>query len=373
MLWTILFGCNRLSQIIFLILHPKLSNMGFEYMDFLKQVAESVAPSGNEKEVLDIWSNNISGYVSDIYRTPINNTVAVKYGTCTNKKKIMLAAHADEIGLIITYIDNDGFLYFDEIGGIDTNLLPGRIVAIRGLNGIVKGIIGAKPIHLQERSNTETCFSPKNLWIDIHVKNKEEALKFVQIGCVATLISEFSVSGSRYIGKAMDNRCSMAVLLSVAECLHNVNVDNDVYFVATVQEEIRARGAQTVAFDINPDICIVIDVTHATDYPSMSLVKDGDIRLGKGVVIALGPNMDSSISQKLILTACDKNINYQLEAFAKPTGTDANTIQITKNGIPVGLVSIPCRYMHSPVEIIDEEDLKMSAKLLTEFILALNE
>lgn len=347
--------------------------MDFEFINFLKQAAKTITPSGNEKEVLDLWRNDMSGYVSDIYHTSLGNSVAVKYGTCTDKKKIMLTAHADEIGLIITYIDNDGFLYFDEIGGIDTKLLLGRIVSIKGLDNIVSGVLGVRPIHLQDRDSNKMDLSSKDLWIDIHVKNKEEALKFVQIGCVATLASSFSVSGTRYIGKAMDNRCSMAVLLSVAKHLHNVDVDNDIYFVATVQEEIKSRGAQTVAFSVDPDICIVIDVTHATDYPSMSPVKDGDIKLGNGVVIALGPNMDNSISRKLISTADRKNIKYQLEAFAKPTGTDANTIQIARNGIPVGLISIPCRYMHSPVEIVDEEDLKMTTKLLVDFILALNE
>ncbi len=346
--------------------------MNFEYISFLQQASKVIAPSGNEKEVLDLWSNKISAYVSEIHHIPLGNVVAVKHGTCDCRKKIMLTAHADEIGLIITYIDSDGFLYFNEIGGIDTNLLPGRSVTIKGLNGIVNGVIGVKPIHLQERGNSRPNISSEDLWIDINVKNKEEALNIVQIGCVATLTSEFSISGSRIIGKAMDNRCSMSILLAVAKSLCDVNVDNDIYYVATVQEEIRARGAQTTAFHINPDMCIVIDVTHATDYPSMSPIKDGDIKLGNGCVIAFGPNMDNMISQKLVSTSKEKGINYQLEAIANPTGTDASTIQISREGIRTGLVSIPCRYMHSPVEIVDEEDLKMTTKLVIEFILAFN-
>lgn len=346
--------------------------MNFEYTSFLRQAIATIAPSGNEKEILDLWSNEISKYVSDVYRTSLGNVVAVKYGIDNNKQKIMLAAHADEIGLIITYIDENGFLYFNGIGGIDMNLLPGRAVAIKGLDGIVSGVIGVKPVHFQGREHNKGNLFSEDLWIDIHVKNKEEALKFVQIGCVATLISEFSVNKTRYIGKAMDNRCSLAVLLSVAKYLCNTDINADIYFVATVQEEIRARGAQTVAFNVNPDICIIIDVTHATDYPSMSPVKNGDIKLGNGVVIALGPNMDAGISKKLISTAEKRNIEYQLEAFGGPTGTDANTIQITREGVSVGLVSIPCRYMHTPVEIVDQKDLRMATKLLSEFILALN-
>lgn len=343
--------------------------MNFENIDFLKQATELISPSGNEEKILDLWRNEISEYVSDIYSTPLGNVIARKIGSTSSSKKIMITAHADEIGFIITYIDDNGFIYFDNIGGIDANLLSGRIVSIDGINGVILGVIGVKPIHLQEQGRDNRSLAIEDLWIDIHVHSKEDALQVVQIGCVATLKSDFSINNGRCVGKAMDNRCSMAVLLSVAKYLHKFNLANDIYYVATVQEEIRGRGAQTAVFNLNPDICIVVDVTHASDYPSMSPVIHGDIKLNKGVVIALGPNMDKLISQRLIAIAKDKNIKYQLEASGRPTGTDANTIQISNEGIPVGLISIPCRYMHSPVEIIDVEDLEMTTKLLIEFIM----
>lgn len=345
--------------------------MGFEYTNFLRDVCKTIAPSGYEKEVLAIWSDYISKYADQVSISGLGNAIAIKHGS--SKKKIMLTAHADEIGLIITYIDNNGFLYFDEIGGVDTNLLSGRRVSILGINGIVEGVIGVIPIHLQNRTVDKMNLSPDELWIDIGATDKSEAQKKVQIGCIATLCSvPLLISDTRISGKAMDNRCSLAVLLSVAKNLYNQKVEYDIYYVATTQEELRGRGAQTAAYEICPDICIVLDVTHATDYPSMSPVKDGDVKLGDGVVIALGPNMDHFISQKMVSIAVDKCINYQLEAIAKPTGTDANPIQITRQGISTGLLSIPCRYMHSPVETIDIRDLDMASKLLTEFILNVN-
>lgn len=341
--------------------------MVIECIDFLHQASGMVAPSGYEKDVMTLWDKHISQYVNHVSATSFGNVIAVKHGT--SGKKIMIAAHADEIGFIITYIDDNGFLYFDEIGGIDTNLLPGRRVSIQGVNDIIEGVIGAKPIHLQDRNANRTDLSPSELWIDIDVTNKLEAQKKIQIGCVATLHSTPLVNGTRISGKAMDNRCSLAVLLSVAKCLYGQSLEHDIYYVATTQEELRGRGAQTAAYAISPDVCIVLDVTHATDYPSMSPVKNGDVKLGKGVVIALGPNMDNSISQRLISVAIDKKVNYQLEALARPTGTDVNPIQITKEGVLTGLLSIPCRYMHSPVETIDIKDLDMASKLLIEFIL----
>lgn len=336
-------------------------------LDILRNLSELAGPSGYEKDVLVAWHNEIGRYVDEFYYTRSGNAVGVKKGQGTARKKIMLAAHADEIGFIITYIDDNGFLYFDAIGGIDVNMLPGRRVAIKGIDGrIIPGIIGIKPIHLQE--DNKTALSIGDLWIDINVTGKDDARKAVAIGNVAVLCSTLQIIGSRISGKAMDNRSSLFVLLSVAQMLSGVETENDVYFVATVQEELRARGAQTAAFAINPDVCIVLDVTNATDYPAAVPSKDGDIRLGKGVVITLGPGMDGMIAEKLLGIAENLGIEYQTEAVARPFGTDVNTVQVSRDGIPTGLVSIPCRYMHSSVEVIDAEDLNGCSALIYGFV-----
>lgn len=335
----------------------------------LKHISSIVAPSGYEKDVIDVWCKEISQYVDEINLTNIGNAVAVKSGCGNERKKIMITAHADEIGIIVTYIDNDGYLYFDEIGGIDTNILPGRIVLIKSTdNRIVKGVIGVKPIHLQKESVPKQSLSPKDLWIDISVDSKDSALELVEIGSIGTLESVTYQQGTRLIGKAMDNRCSLSTMVSIAQKLAEKKCNDDIYYVATTQEELRGRGAQTAAFTINPDICIVLDVTHATDYPGMSPVRDGDIKLGKGVVIAIGPNMDNGNTKKVVSLAKSLNIHYQIEVCARPTGTDANVIQISRSGIRTLLLSIPCRYMHSPVETIDIEDLESCCTLITQLI-----
>lgn len=336
---------------------------------FLKLISNIIAPSGYEKEVIDTWCAEISQYVDEIHHTNIGNAVAIKYGCGDNRKKIMITAHADEIGIIVTYIDNNGYLYFDEIGGIDTNILPGRTVLIKGLdNKIVKGVIGVKPIHLQKEFGPKQSLNPEDLWIDINVDNKDSALELVELGSIGILESFNFQQGTRMIGKSMDNRCSLAVMVSIAQNIFEENCYDDIYFVATTQEELRGRGAQTAAFTINPDICIVLDVTHATDYPGMSPVRDGDIKLGKGVVIAIGPNMDNEITKKVVSLAKNLDICHQIEIFSRPTGTDANVIQISRDGIRTLLLSIPCRYMHSPVETIDIDDLKSCCTLITGLI-----
>lgn len=292
---------------------------------FLKHVSSIIAPSGYEKDVIDIWCKEMSQYVDEINLTNIGNAVAVKCGCGDERKKIMITAHADEIGIIVTYIDNNGYLYFDEIGGIDTNILPGRTVLIKGVdNRIVKGVIGVKPIHLQKESVSKQSLNPEDLWIDISVDSKDSALELVEIGCIGTLESVTYQQGNRLIGKAMDNRCSLSAMVSIAQILAEKRCNDDIFYVATTQEELRGRGAQTAAFAINPDICIVLDVTHATDYPGMSPIRDGDINLGKGVVVAIGPNMDNEITKKVVSLAKNLNISYQVEVCARPTGTDAN-------------------------------------------------
>lgn len=336
---------------------------------FLKHISNIIAPSGYETDVIDVWCKEMSQYVDEINLTNIGNAIAVKCGYGDERKKIMIAAHADEIGIIVTYIDDNGYLYFDEIGGIDTNILPGRTVLIKGAGKrIVRGVIGVKPIHLKKESVSKQSLNPEDLWIDIGVDSKDPALELVEIGNIGILETVTYQQGSRLIGKAMDNRCSLSAMVSIAQKLAGEKCKDDIYYVATTQEELRGRGAQTAAFNINPDICIVLDVTHATDYPGMSPVRDGDIKLGKGVVIAIGPNMDNEITKNVVSLAKDFDIKSQIEVCARPTGTDANVIQISRSGIRTLLLSIPCRYMHSPVETIDIEDLKSCCTLITQLI-----
>lgn len=335
-------------------------------LDILTQSLLTPSPSGSEERVTALFADTIRPYVDEITTDVNGNCIAHKHG---NGPKVMLMAHADEIGLMISYIDDRGFLYFNQIGGIDTNILPGLRVMIQGKNGLVTGIIGKKPIHLQNEKEAGKPLSPEDLWIDIAAASKADALTKVQVGDVATFEPNAQLlSDDTILSKSLDDKIGLAILLGLARNLQSISTDSDIYLVASIQEELGARGAQMVSEAIRPEIGIAIDVTHATDYPTMSPAADGDIRLGKGAVIPLGPNMTKGINQSLIAIAEAHKIPYQVEAIAKPTGTDARMIQVAGQGIKTGLISIPCRYMHTPGEMVSLSDADSAISLLTEFL-----
>lgn len=332
----------------------------------LFQSLNTAAPSGSEEQIANLFSEFVSPYVDEVTTDANGNCIAHKRGS---GPKIMFMAHADEIGLMISYIDDRGFLYFKEIGGIDTNILPTQRITIMGKNGPIQGVIGRKPIHLQEKTDNNKTLSPEDLWIDIAATSKEDALAKVQIGSVATFEpNAANLSDSLVLSKSLDDRIGLAVLMGLALNLPQIKTDADIYLVASVQEELGARGARMITESVRPDIGIAIDVTHATDYPSMSPTKDGDTALGKGPVIPLGPNMTKGVNQTLASLADMRGIPYQVEAIAKPTGTDAREIQVAASGIKTGLISIPCRYMHTPSEVVSLTDADNAISLLTEYL-----
>lgn len=338
--------------------------MNNKLTDFLNSILIKSSPSGAEEQVTNLFKNFLSTLVDEVFLDVNGNCIAHKKGT---GPKVMLIAHADEVGLMISFVDKEGFLYFKEIGGIDTNILPSHRVCIHGKNGPVLGIIGKKPIHLQEKSDGTRELTPEDLWIDISFSDKSQALESIQIGDVATIISEpVAMQNDTIVSRALDDKIGLMVLAGVAQNLDNINAD--VYLVASVQEELGARGAQMVSEYIKPDIGIAIDVTHATDYPTMNPIKDGDISLGKGAVVPLGPNMHREVNKQLLSIAQAKNIPVQIEAIAKPTGTDAREIQVSNCGTKTGLISIPCRYMHTPNEIVSLRDAESAINLLVEFL-----
>ena len=332
----------------------------------LYESLQMASPSGSEEQVTSLFTKVISPFVDEVYTDANGNCIAHKKGS---GPKVMLMAHADEIGLMISYIDDRGFLYFKEIGGIDTNLLPGQRVTIMGQQGLVTGVIGKKPIHLQDKSEAAKQLEPEDLWIDIAAKDKADAQSRVQIGDVATLQGNpVQLNDTHLLSRSLDDKIGLAVLMGLAQNLQSPQTDKDIYYVASVQEELGARGAKMITEAIHPDVGIAIDVTHATDYPTMSPAKDGDISLGKGAVIPMGPNISKGINQQLIGLAKTYGIPYQIEAIARPTGTDAREIQVAGTGILTGLISIPCRYMHTPSEVVSLADADSAITLLLAYL-----
>lgn len=325
------------------------------------------SPSGSEQPIIKKMAMFLKDYIDELTIDNYGNLIALKYGANSNKK-LMLAAHADEVGMMVTHIDNNGFLSFQEIGGIDTNLLPGQRVEIHNHQGVVTGIIGKKPIHLQDRDAKAKDYDAEDLWIDIAAKDKEEAESKVEVGDYITYQTQPVVlQHDVWTSKALDDKVGLLTLVEVAKALDGKQPAMDVYFVASVQEELGARGIRTAALGINPDYGIAIDVTHATDYPTCSPQKSGEIKVGNGIVIAKGPNINKTIGRKFIDLAKQQNIKYQIEPIARPTGTDANFMQVSGTGVKTALLSIPCRYMHSPNEIVSLVDVNEGVRLLTHF------
>lgn len=335
--------------------------------NILKDLLMTPSPSGSEQPIIKKMAMFLKDYIDELTIDNYGNLIALKYGANSNKK-LMLAAHADEVGMMVTHIDDNGFLSFQEIGGIDTNLLPGQRVEIHNHQGIVTGIIGKKPIHLQDRDAKAKDYDAEDLWIDIAAKDKEEAESKVEVGDYITYQTQpIVLQHDVWTSKALDDKVGLLTLVEVAKSLDGKQPAMDVYFVASVQEELGARGIRTAALGINPDYGIAIDVTHATDYPTCSPQKSGEIKVGNGIVIAKGPNINKTIGRKLIDLAKQQNIKYQIEPIARPTGTDANFMQVSGTGVKTALLSIPCRYMHSPNEIVSLVDVNEGVRLLTHF------
>ena len=342
--------------------------MDKEALSFLKSLVSVIGPSGFEEDAVSLWKKRTEKFSQNI-KIDVNGNCIASLNEGADIR-IMLAGHIDEIGFMIKYIDKDGFLYFSPIGGIDLHLISGQRVKIKTKSGEILGVIGKKPVHLMEDKEKKEVGNIENFWIDIGAGSEKEALSKISIGDVAVIAVDFdNLEGDNVVAKSFDDKCGAFVVSEVIKNLADEKFSASVYGVATVQEEIGLRGAKTSAYGVSPDIGVAVDVTFATDHPDMDKKKSGDIKLGFGPVIARGPNIHPEIFRLLIETAKKENIPYQIEAIPRSTGTDANVIQLTKSGVKTGLISIPLRYMHTPVEVINLKDLENASKLIKGAIL----
>lgn len=338
--------------------------------DFLKDLINKHSPSGYEHESAKVWKKRTAEY-ADSVKVDVHGNVV---GALNNKGtvRVMLAGHVDEIGYMVKYIDDNGYIYFGTIGGIDLHLVPGQRVWIKNKKGDVFGIVGRNPIHLLEAEERKKVSKLDSLWIDIGAKNKKEAESKISIGDPAVPAVGFkNLLGTKVAGRGFDDRAGAFVVSEVIRLLSKKKMDASVYGVATVQEELGLRGARTSAYGIDPHVGIAVDVTFATDVPGSKKSSIGDIRVGAGPVIARGPNINHKVFDMLVKTAEKEKIPYQVEGISRATGTDANIMQLNKAGVATGLVSIPNRYMHTPVELIDLKDLENAAKLISAFVLSI--
>jgi putative aminopeptidase FrvX len=282
---------------------------------------------------------------------------------------LAIVGHIDEIGVHISHIDDDGYLHFGEVGGWDPIVLVGQRIAIATRAGAVTGVIGRKPIHLIKDDDRKKIPALKDLHIDIGAQDGEEAHKLVRIGDVAVIdVAPVDMPNERLVSRALDNRVGCFVAAEAARLVADAGgAPGDVVALAVAQEETTFAGSRTSSFALDPDLAIVVDVTFATDQPGIELGPITKHPLGSGPVIARGTTLHPRVTELLYETAELQDIPFTVESLGRGTGTDADAIHISRSGVPTGLVSVPMRYMHSPVELVSLQDIALTAQLIAAF------
>jgi endoglucanase len=341
-------------------------------LHFLRSLVNTPSPSGHEVRGQRVWLDYLRPFAQETFSDAYGNCVAVlnKGGS----PRLMLAGHADEIALVVNFIDPDGFVYVRKLGGIDPAITKAQRVVVHTRQGPVKGVVGNVAPHLSKVDKDRKLPEIHELFIDLGVGSRKEAEKLVQVGDPITLVDEFELlRGDLAVARAFDNRIGT---FAVAEALRLLNESKrrlraEVCAVANIMEETGLFGARQIAYALKPDVALVVDVTHATDYPTVSKAMHGDIKIGKGPTITHGGCNHREVVARLEAVAKQERIKLQHEAMSATSGTDTDAIFWTRGGIPSGLVSLPNRYMHSPVELVSLKDLERIPELLAGFALSL--
>lgn len=335
--------------------------------NFLLELLDTPSPSGQEMEVQKKWMSYIKEYVNQLDTDEAGNVIGILNPQASFK--IMLAGHSDEIGFVITRIDEHGFLYFSKVGGISPKPAVGMKVTVLGSGKTITGVVG---VNAQHHGGVKDELEFEDLYIDCGLKSKEEIQDFVKIGdLVIYKRTPELLENNRISGRGLDNRTGAFIVAEVLKRLSKESLNVAVYGVSTVNEETNMGGAYFAASCIRPNMGIACDVTFATDYPGVNKNKYGDVKLDGGPVLAKGAPINIKVNQLLENTAKKLKIDLQYELTPRTTGTDADKIRFTGQGVPIALVSLPLRYMHSPVETASLNDIETEIELLTQFILSL--
>ncbi len=321
-------------------------------------------PSGYEAPAAAVWREAAS--FAEVSADGIGSSVA-RIGDAA--PLLAVVGHIDEIGLVVRHIDEKGILWFAPIGGWDPQILVGQRVEVQGPKGPVPGVVGRKPLHLLDADQRKKVVELKSLHIDIGAADQAEAMEMVRIGDpVVIAIEPLHLTGNRMVSRAMDNRLGAYVALeALRRCDEQEALQSSFAAIAAVQEEIGLFGARTSAFAVEPDLAVVVDVTHATDAPGIDEKELGSHVLGSGPVIYRGATLSPKVFELLVEVAEEAGIEHTVGATGNSTSTDADAVQFARSGIPTGLVSIPLRYMHSPVEMVDLADVEATVQLIAAF------
>ena len=342
--------------------------METESLAFLRRLLEAPGPSGYEQRPSRVWRSEAESFADELRVDVLGNSYArlAREGAPV----VAIEGHIDEIGLMVTHIDEQGYLWFDAIGGWDTGILTGQRVTILGSSGEdVAGVIGRKAAHLLSQEDRRKAPDIFDLWIDIGASTHDEAASRVSVGDAAVIAAPFvQLTDDRVVSRSLDNRVGAFVALEALRRLHGARPAVDAFALAATQEEVSFAGAYTSAFQLAPLVSVVIDVTHATDYPAADKKRDGDIKIGGGPVLSRGASLNPVAFDRIRDVAQEQGIAIQVQGAPRSSGTDADAMIRTGAGTATVLVSIPNRYMHSPNELVSLTDLERAAELIAAFV-----
>lgn len=337
-----------------------------ESLSFLKSLLETPSPSGFERPIQDVVRRWVQPFADEVRTDRHGNVMAVR--NPEGHPRIMLAGHCDQIGLMVQHIDDHGFLYIQPIGGWDIQILLGQNLTVWTRQGGVPGVVSRRAPHLM--TNEERTKVPQftDVWIDIGAKDKKDAESVVTLGDPVTVALGYrDLRNGLAASPAMDDKVGVWSVMEALRLLKGKSLQAAVFAVSTVQEEIGLRGATTSTYGIHPAVGIAVDVCHASDTPGNDKKQLGDTKLGGGPAVFRGPNINPRVFERLEAAAKSHEIPVQVCGAPRATGTDANVMQLSRDGVATGLVGIPNRYMHSPVEVVCLDDLDRTARLLAEF------
>jgi len=341
-------------------------------LNFLRTLVNTPSPTGHEVRGQRAWLDYVAPLADETFSDAYGNCVAVL--NRGGSPRVMLAAHADEIAMAVNYIDGEGFIYVRKMGGVDAAITRAQRVVIHTRHGPVKGVVGNVAPHLTKQEGDPKPPKIHELFIDIGAGSRRQAEALVRIGDPITLVDEFELlRNGLAVGRAFDNRVGT---FAVAEALRllkesKVKLKAEVCAVSNVQEEVGLLGARQIAYSLKPDVALVVDVTHATDCPTVSKPQHGDVKIGKGPALTHGGCNHPEVVARLEAVAKAKKIPLQHEAMSASSGTDTDVIFWTRGGIASALISLPNRYMHSPVEVVSLKDLELIPQLLAAFVQSL--
>lgn len=339
-------------------------------IDFLKRLLNAPGPSTHEVLPARVWREEAAAFADEMHTDVRGSTFAVLNG---GAPRVLMAGHIDEIGLIVSYIDDEGFLWFQPVGGWDPQVLVAQRIRLLGKHGDVIGVIGKKAIHLMKPEEREKASKIEDLWIDIGANSREEALQRVRVGTVGVIDAPlYEFPDGRVVARSVDNRIGAYTVLEALRLLAQERPQATVAAVATTQEEISLAGAQTSAFSFEPQIALVVDVTHATDYPNSDKKLRGEARLGGGPTLACGSVNSPLVFDRLVELAEREGIPYTVKVNPAYSATDGDAIYNSRGGVATAVISIPNRYMHSPNEMIQMSDVENAAKLMAAFVRSLS-